>query len=42
MGRPSKVQPARPGSSRRDFFKRSSAGAAALVAADVACCEKFV
>ncbi len=33
MGRPSKVQPARPGSSRRDFFKRSSAGAAALVAA---------
>ena len=32
MGRPSKVQPARTGSSRRDFFKRSGAGAAALVA----------
>lgn len=33
MGRPTKVQPARAGSSRRDFFKRSGAGAAALVAA---------
>jgi len=33
MGRPRKVQPARTGSSRRDFFKRSGAGAAALVAA---------
>ena len=33
MGRPSKVQPARPGSSRREFFKRSGAGTVALVAA---------
>lgn len=33
MGRPSKVQPARPGNSRRDFFKRSGAGAVALTAA---------
>lgn len=33
MGRPTKVQPARTGNSRRDFFKRSGAGAAALVAA---------
>lgn len=33
MGRPSKVQPARPGNSRRDFFKRSGAGAVALAAA---------
>lgn len=32
MGRPSKVQPARPGDSRRDFFKRSGAGAVALAA----------
>lgn len=30
MGRPSKVQPARPGSSRREFFKRSGAGAVAI------------
>jgi alkaline phosphatase D len=33
MGRPRHVQPSRAGSSRRDFFKRSGAGAAALVAA---------
>lgn len=33
MGRPAKVQPARAGNSRRDFFKRSGAGAAALAAA---------
>ena len=33
MGRPTKVQPARTGSSRRDFFKRSGAGTAALLAA---------
>lgn len=33
MGRPKQVQPARQGSSRRDFFKRSSAGTVALVAA---------
>lgn len=33
MGRPSKVQPARPGNSRRDFFKRSGAGAVAIAAA---------
>lgn len=33
MGRPKQVQPARPGSSRRDFFKRSGAGTMALVAA---------
>ncbi|MBW8847225.1 MAG: alkaline phosphatase D family protein [Burkholderiales bacterium] len=32
MGRPDKVQPTRPGSSRREFFKRSGAGAAVLVA----------
>jgi alkaline phosphatase D len=32
MGRPDKVQPARPGSSRREFFKRSGAGAAVLAA----------
>ncbi len=32
MGRPNKVQPARPGSSRRDFFKRSGAGAVAIAA----------
>ncbi len=32
MGRPSQVQPARPGNSRRDFFKRSGAGAVALAA----------
>ena len=33
MGRPSKVQPAREGSSRREFFKRSGAGAVAVAAA---------
>lgn len=33
MGRPKQVQPARQGSSRRDFFKRSGAGTVALVAA---------
>lgn len=33
MGRPSKVQPARQGSSRREFFKRSGAGAVAVAAA---------
>ncbi|MBI3347651.1 MAG: alkaline phosphatase D family protein [Burkholderiales bacterium] len=33
MGRPTKVQPARIGSSRREFFKRSGAGTVALVAA---------
>ena len=32
MGRPSKVQPTRHGSSRRDFFKRSGAGAIAVAA----------
>lgn len=32
MGRPLKVQPARPGSSRREFFKRSGAGAVAMAA----------
>jgi alkaline phosphatase D len=32
MGRPSKVQPARTGNSRRDFFKRSGAGTAVLLA----------
>ena len=31
MGRPKQVQPARQGSSRRDFFKRSGAGTVALV-----------
>ncbi|MFG6463184.1 alkaline phosphatase D family protein [Roseateles sp. DXS20W] len=33
MGRPKQVQPARTGSSRRDFFKRSGAGTLALAAA---------
>lgn len=33
MGRPKQVSPAREGSSRRDFFKRSGAGTVALVAA---------
>lgn len=33
MGRPSQVKPARTGSSRRDFFKRSSSAAVALAAA---------
>lgn len=33
MGRPSKVQAAREGSSRREFFKRSGAGAVAVAAA---------
>ena len=33
MRRPAKVQPARTGSSRREFFKRSGAGTAALLAA---------
>ena len=33
MGRPSKVHPSREGSSRRDFFKRSGAGAVAVATA---------
>jgi alkaline phosphatase D len=33
MGRPSKVQPAREGSSRREFFKRSGAGAVVVATA---------
>ncbi len=32
MGRPLKVQPARPGGNRREFFQRSGAGAATLIA----------